>query len=77
MALQDMERGMYIYHARKDDKRTFVDIGKELGISPNRVRAIYHRLDWNLNRFDADQFKKKPIVMTPYVRQLMDEYKKQ
>lgn len=77
MALQDMERGMYIYHARKNDKRTFIDIGKELGISRNRVRAIYHRLDWGINRFDADQFKKKTIAMTPYVQQLMDEYKKQ
>lgn len=60
MALQDMERGMFIYHARKDDKRTFADIGRELGISPSRVRYIYTRLDWNLNRYNADHHQKAP-----------------
>lgn len=51
---RDPERAMYVYHARKDDKRTFVDIGKELGISAERVRQMYRRTDWAINRENAD-----------------------
>lgn len=56
--VRDHEREMYIYHARKVDKRTFVDIGRELGITGNRVRQIYVRIDWKLNRENADHRRK-------------------
>ena len=52
--VHDPERTMYIYHARKDDKRTFADIGRELGITGSRVRQIYRRIDWKLNGMHAD-----------------------
>ena len=52
--VRDHERDMYIYQARKVDKRKFVDIGRELGISGNRVRQVYVRIDWQLNRENAD-----------------------
>ena len=51
---RDPERAMYIYHARKVDKRTFVDIGRELGITTERVRQIYRRTDWTINRENSD-----------------------
>lgn len=61
--VRDHERDMLIYHARKDDKRTYADIGNEFGISPERIRQIYRRLDWQINGFNADhhlkQIKKK------------------
>ncbi len=68
---RDPERAMYVYHARKDDKRTFVDIGKELGISPERVRQMYRRTDWAINRENADhrikeQQKKKNAKEVSY-----------
>ena len=59
--VHDPERTMYIYHARKDDKRTFVDIGRELGITGNRVRQIYRRIDWQLNGMQADHHKDEDI----------------
>jgi hypothetical protein len=45
---------MYIYKQRKEGKRTFADIGQELGITANRVNAIYRRMDWTINRENAD-----------------------
>ena len=54
---RDKERAMYIYHARKDEKRTFADIGRELGISGNRVGLIYRQMDWDLNGMEADHRK--------------------
>lgn len=51
---RDHERAMYIYYQRKEGKRTYVDIGQELGITRNRVRQIYRRMDWTINRENAD-----------------------
>lgn len=51
---KDSERAMYIYKQRKEEKRRFVDIGRDLGITGNRVAQIYRRIDWNLNRYNAD-----------------------
>lgn len=64
---RDPERAMYIYHARKVDKRTFADIGRELGITLERTRQIYRRIDWKLNGYNADHHQKesrpKPLVI--------------
>ncbi|MBE5786644.1 MAG: hypothetical protein E7324_03800 [Clostridiales bacterium] len=43
-------REQYVYHARKFDKRTYEDIGRDLGITKNRVRQIYVRIDWELKK---------------------------
>lgn len=56
--VRDYDRDMLIYHARKVDKRTFVDIGKDLGISGNRVRQVYRRMDWAINRDNSDAWQK-------------------
>lgn len=40
--LRDTAGGELIYHARKVNKRTYADIGRELGISASRVAQIYH-----------------------------------
>jgi len=55
----NIERQMYIYNARKNDKRTFADIGRELGISGTRVSQIYKRYDWEKNRYQADHHTKR------------------
>lgn len=55
---RDFERAMYIYRQRKEGKRTFADIGQELGVTANRVNAIYRRMDWSLNRYSADHHQK-------------------
>lgn len=52
--IRDHERDMYIYHARKVGKRLLADIGLELGISRERVRQVYRRMDWAINRENAD-----------------------
>ena len=70
---RDHERAMYIYHARKDDKRTFADIGRELGVTSERVRAIYRRLDWQLNGMDADHHKDDPSFPPPWFDVARDE----
>lgn len=62
MPIRNREREQYIYHARKCDKRTFEDLGRELGISGERVRSIYRRIDWEINRFNADHHQKTPEV---------------
>ncbi len=59
MKARNQERDMYIYHARKDDKRSFADIGRELGITRQRVRDIYTLLDWRLNGYNADHHQGK------------------
>lgn len=68
----NQERDMLIYHARKDDKRTFVDIGKEFGITPQRVRDIYRLTDWRLNGLDADHHKDKPLDLSPWQEVVKD-----
>ena len=59
MPARNREREQYVYNARKFDKRTFADIGRDLGITRNRVRQIYVRIDWELNRYNADHHLKK------------------
>ena len=54
----DEERAMYIYKQRKVEKRTFVDIGRELGITGNRVRQVYRQMDWSINRDNSDAWQK-------------------
>lgn len=70
MNIRDHERDMLIYHARKDDKRTFADIGRELGITGNRVRQVYRRMDWALNRMNSDHRQKKlaKVLLLPESR---------
>ena len=55
---RDTERAMYIYKQRKEAKRRFVDIGRDLGITGKRVAYIYRRIDWNLNGYNADHHQK-------------------
>lgn len=52
--LRDTARDELIYHARKVDKRTYADIGRELGISASRVAQIYHKVDYERNGINAD-----------------------
>ena len=59
----DSERAMYIYRQRKEEKRTFTDIGRDLGITGNRVRLIYKQMDWKLNGFNADHHLQHPERM--------------
>lgn len=54
---RDPERAMYVYKQRKEKKRTFADIGRELGITGARVRDMYRQLDWKLNGYNADHHK--------------------
>ena len=62
MPIRNREREQYIYNARKFDKRTFEDLGRELGISGARVRYIYRCIDWEINRFNADHHLKKEKI---------------
>lgn len=56
--VRDHERDMYIYQAHKVDKRTFADISRELGIGPERVRQVYRRTDWAINRENSDAWRR-------------------
>lgn len=56
--VRDHDRDMYIYHAHKIDKRTFADIGQELGITGNRVRQVYRRTDFAINRENSDGWRR-------------------
>ena len=56
---RDFDRAMYIYNARKVDKRTFADISRELGITLERTRQIYRRTDWTINGMNADHHQKE------------------
>lgn len=58
MTERNIERQMYIYNARKHEKRTFDDIARELGISRTRVSQIYKRYDWEKNGYQADHHTK-------------------
>jgi DNA-directed RNA polymerase sigma subunit (sigma70/sigma32) len=61
MKARNQERDMYIYRQRKEGKRTFADIGMELGITGQRVREIYMRLDWKLNGMNADHRRNESL----------------
>ena len=63
---------MLIYHARKVDRRTFVDIGKDFGITPQRVRDIYTLIDWRLNGLDADHHKGDSSFLSPWEEVIKD-----
>lgn len=67
--VRDHDRDMLIYQAHKVDKRTFADIGRELGITGNRVRQVYRRTDWAINRYQADHYLKHPDKVPEYARQ--------
>lgn len=71
--VHDLERSMYIYKQRKEEKRTFADIGLELGITGNRVRQVYRRIDWRLNGYNSDAYLKNPDKIPEYARQEMNE----
>lgn len=73
MKAVNQERDLYIYHARKDDKRTFADIGQELGITGQRVREVYMRMDWKLNGLDADHRRKNPGCASPLIEVTKDQ----
>ncbi|MBQ8616136.1 MAG: hypothetical protein IJ418_01365 [Clostridia bacterium] len=45
---RNFERDEYIYHARIVEKKTFVQIGKELGISGNAVNSCFQRIERDL-----------------------------
>lgn len=52
--LRDTVREELIYRARKADRRTYADIGRELGISASRVAQIYRKVDYERNGPNAD-----------------------
>ncbi len=56
--VRDHDRDMLIYRARKVDKRTFADIGREFGIGPERVRQVYRRIDWEINWHNSDAWSR-------------------
>lgn len=72
MITRNTDREMYIYKARKEDRRTFSDIGQELGISQERARQIYMRVDWDLNGLDADHRREKPGCISPFIEVTKD-----
>ena len=45
---RDFERDEYIYHARAVEKKTFAQIGRELGISGNAVISCFQRIERDL-----------------------------
>lgn len=57
MNIRDRERDMYVYQERKKG-RTFASIAPELGVTPNRVRQIYRRIDWEINRENCDGWRR-------------------
>lgn len=72
MKARNQERDMYIYRQRKEEKRTFADIGQELGITGQRVREIYMRLDWKLNGMNADHRRNDPESLPPWLQAVKD-----
>ena len=57
MNIRDRERDMYVYKERKKG-RTFTSIAPELGVTPNRVRQVYRRIDWEINRENSDGWRR-------------------
>lgn len=57
MNIRDRERDMYVYAERKKG-RTFASIGTDLGVTGNRVRQIYRRIDWEINRENSDGWQR-------------------
>lgn len=68
----DSERAMYIYKQRKEEKRQFADIGRELGITGQRVAVIYRRIDWQLNGLNADHRQGKTEHESEYLEVVKD-----
>ena len=57
MIVRDHERDAYVYQERKKG-RTFASIGTDLGVTGNRVRQIYRRIDWEINRENSDAWQR-------------------
>lgn len=80
MKIVDRERSAYIYTERKKGRK-FPSIAQELGISPNRVRQIYCREDWERNGPNSDHwqlhFKKHPEDEAPWIAQYERQYNKE
>ena len=57
MIIRDRERDLYVYEQRKKG-RTFASIGTDLGVTGNRVRQIYRRIDWEINRENSDAWQR-------------------
>ena len=57
MNIRDRERDLYVYEQRKQGK-LFREIAVDLGITGNRVRQIYRRIDWEINRENSDGWQR-------------------
>ena len=57
MIIRDRERDVYVYEQRKQG-RTFASIATDLGVTGNRVRQIYRRIDWEINRENSDAWQR-------------------
>lgn len=57
MNIRDRERDAYVYQERKKG-RTFASIGADLGVTGNRVRQVYRRIDWEINRENSDAWRR-------------------
>lgn len=58
MIIRDRERDVYVYEERKKG-RTFTSIASDLGVTSNRVRQIYCRIDWEINREKCDSWRRR------------------
>lgn len=57
MNTRDRERDMYVYEQRKQG-RLFREIAADLGVTGNRVRQVYRRIDWEINRENSDGWQR-------------------
>lgn len=57
MNIRDRERDAYVYEQRKKG-RTFASIAIDLGVTGNRVRQIYRRIDWETNGKNSDAWQR-------------------
>lgn len=74
--VRNPERESYIYNARKIDKRSFADIGLELGITGTRVSALYKRIDWERNGLDADHHRKEAKASPSGMSRIEEYYRR-
>ena len=79
MNIRDHERDIYVYEERKKG-RTFASIGSDLGVTGNRVRQIYRRIDWEINRENCDgwqrHFEKHPEDRAEWIARHGHQYNK-
>ena len=80
MNIRDRERDVYVYEERKKG-RTFASIAADLGVTGNRVRQIYRRIDWEINREKSDgwqrHFKKHPEAEAEWIAKHAHQYNKE